>query len=167
MKARNALGVCSSVRTDDASWMTANAIAAISSGPPSADATTQRMTNHDDALAEVAAAVVRAVPHTISSTGSSGITPSSRPPIEIGYLVHPQPHAGDRAEGARHVAVGDEQLKQHHRRDDDQRNQRRAERDPDQVTGLACPCRAVVLHSRRATLPHEPKPTNRRTGARR
>ena len=127
--------------TDDASWMTANAIAAISSGPPSADATIQRMTNHDD-RSEVAAAVVRAVPHTISSTGSSGITPSSRPAIEIGHLVHPQPHAGDGAEGARHVAVGDEQLQQHHRRDDDQRHQRRAERDPDQVTCLACslPC---------------------------
>ncbi len=83
MKARDALGVCSSVMTDAASWTTAKAIAAISSGPPRADATIHRMTNHDaDAL--VACAVVRAVPHTINSTGSSGITPSSRPPIEIG-----------------------------------------------------------------------------------
>ena len=91
--ARSACGVCNSVSTDAASWMTARAIAVISSGPPSADATTQRMTNHD-ALpdvagpaapeADVAAAVVRAVPHTIASTGSSGITPSSRPPIETG-----------------------------------------------------------------------------------
>ena len=82
-KARNALGVCNSVMTDAASWMTASAIAAISSGPPRADATIHRTTNHD-AVAVVASAVVRAVPHTISSTGSSGITPSSRPPIEIG-----------------------------------------------------------------------------------
>ena len=71
--------------------MTASAIAVISSGPPSADATTQRITNHDalpaDAAApdaDVAAAVVRAVPHTIASIGSSGITPSSRPPIDTG-----------------------------------------------------------------------------------
>src|SRR5690348_11964049 len=63
--------------------MTASEIAAISNGPPSADATIQRMTNHEP-CGGVAAAVVRAVPHTIASTGSSGITPSSRPPIEIG-----------------------------------------------------------------------------------
>ena len=91
--ARSACGVCNSVSTDAASWMTARAIAVISSGPPSADATTHRMTNHD-ALpdvagpaapeADVAAAVVRAVPHTIASIGSSGITPSSRPPIDTG-----------------------------------------------------------------------------------
>ena len=68
--------------------MTANEIAAISSGPPSADATIQRVTNHDD-RSEVAAAVVRATPHTISSTGSSGITPSSRPPIEMGTWCAP------------------------------------------------------------------------------
>ncbi len=63
--------------------MTANEMAAISNGPPSADATTQRMTNQDP-VGEVARAVVRAVPHTINSTGKSGITPSSRPPMEIG-----------------------------------------------------------------------------------
>ena len=68
--------------------MTASEIAAISSGPPSADATTQRVTNHD-ACGEVAAAVVRAVPHTIASTGSSGITPSSRPPIDTGTWCTP------------------------------------------------------------------------------
>ena len=33
--------------------------------------------------------MVRAVPHTISSTGSNGITPSSRPPIEIGTWCTP------------------------------------------------------------------------------
>ena len=82
-KARNALGVCNSVMTDPASWMTASAIAAISSGPPRADAKIHRMANHE-AVVVVASAVARAVPHTISSTGSSGITPSSRPPIEIG-----------------------------------------------------------------------------------
>ena len=82
-KARSAFGVCSSVSTDAASWMTASAIAAISSGPPSADATIQRVTNQEP-VAGVARAVVRAVPHTIASTGSSGITPSSRPPIETG-----------------------------------------------------------------------------------
>ena len=81
--ARSALGVCSSVSTDEASWMTASEMAAISSGPPSADATIHRMTNQDP-RGGVAAAVVRAVPHTIASTGSSGITPSSRPPIDTG-----------------------------------------------------------------------------------
>ena len=55
--------------------MTASAMAATNSGPPSADATIQRVTNHD-ACGEVACAVVRAVPHTISSTGSSGSTAS-------------------------------------------------------------------------------------------
>ena len=81
--ARSALGDCSSVSTDEASWMTAKEMAAISSGPPSAEATIQRMTNQD-AGGGVAAAVVRAVPHTIASTGSSGITPSSLPPIDTG-----------------------------------------------------------------------------------
>ena len=47
-KARRALGVCSSVSTVDASWMTASAMAANSNGPPSADATTQRTTSHDE-----------------------------------------------------------------------------------------------------------------------
>ena len=69
--------------------MIANATAAISSGPPSADPTTQRMTNHEVRAAGIGvAAVVRAVPHTINSTGSSGITPSSRPAIEIGTPGH-------------------------------------------------------------------------------
>lgn len=82
-KARSALGVCSSVITEAASWITASSSAAISSGPPSADATTQRVTNHDE-FGAVAAAVVFAVPHTIARTGSNGMTPSSRPPIETG-----------------------------------------------------------------------------------
>ena len=86
--ARSAFGVCSSVSTDAASWTTASDIAAISSGPPSAEATTQRMTNHD-APGDVAVAVVRAVPHTINSTGSSGITPSSLPPMETGTRCTP------------------------------------------------------------------------------
>src|SRR4029077_11435797 len=81
-----------------ASWMTASEIAAISRGPPSADATTQRVTNHDTVPdvagpaapeGEVAAAVVRAVPHTIASTGNNGITPSSRPPIDTGTWCTP------------------------------------------------------------------------------
>ncbi len=55
----------------------------MSIGPPTADATTQRTTNHE-LPGRMAAAVVRAVPHTIASTGSSGITPSSLPPIETG-----------------------------------------------------------------------------------
>ena len=83
VNARRALGVCNSVITDDASWMTASAIAAISRGPPSADAITQRTTSHDE-CGEVARALLRAVPQTINRTGSSGNTPSSRPPIEIG-----------------------------------------------------------------------------------
>ena len=63
--------------------MTAREIAAISSGPPNADATIQRITNQEP-VAGVARAVVRAVPQTIASTGSSGITESSRPPIVTG-----------------------------------------------------------------------------------
>ena len=59
-KARSASGVWSSVSTDAASWITARQIAAISTGPPSAEATTQRVTNHDALV--VALAVVRAVP---------------------------------------------------------------------------------------------------------
>ena len=59
-KARSASGVCNSVSTDEASWMTARQIAAISTGPPRADATTQRVTNHD--VLVVAADVVREVP---------------------------------------------------------------------------------------------------------
>ena len=87
-KARRALGVCSSVSTVDASWMTASAMAAISNGPPSADATTQRTTSHDE-YGEVARAVLRAVAHTINIAGSSGRTPSSRPPMEIGTWCTP------------------------------------------------------------------------------
>ena len=68
--------------------MTASASAAISSGPPSAEATTQRMTNHD-ACGAMAADVVRAVPHTIASIGSSGMTPSSRPPMDTGTWCTP------------------------------------------------------------------------------
>ena len=81
--ARSALGVCSSVSTDAASWTTAKEMAAMSSGPPNADAKIHRMTNQDP-CGGVATAVVRAVPHTIASTGSSGITPSSVPPIDTG-----------------------------------------------------------------------------------
>ena len=117
--------------------MTASEIAAISSGPPSADATTQRMTNHD-ARGEAAAAVARAVPHTIASTGSSGITAELAAADRDRHLVHAQPHAGDRAQRTGHVAVGDEQLQQHHRGDDDQRHEGRPERDPQQLTRLAC-----------------------------
>ncbi len=74
--------------TDDASWMIARAIAAISSGPPSAEATTQRTTSHDE-WGVVARAVLRAVAQIIRRTGSSGITPSSRPPIETGTWCTP------------------------------------------------------------------------------
>ncbi len=63
-------------------------MAVISKGPPSADATTQRTTSHDE-CGEVARAVLRAVAQTMSSTGSSGITPSSRPPMEIGTWCTP------------------------------------------------------------------------------
>ncbi len=66
------------------------------------------------------------------------------------HLVHAQPEAGDRAERAGHVAVGDEKLKQHQRRYDSEGYQRRAERDPDQVTSLAWSLRAIFLHPRQA-----------------
>ncbi len=59
-KALRASGVCSSVSTDAASWITARQIAATSIGPPSAEATTQRVTNQD--VLVVARAVVWAVP---------------------------------------------------------------------------------------------------------
>ena len=120
-------------------------MAAMSSGPPNADATIHRMTNQDP-CGGVAAAVVRAVPHTIASTGSSGITPSSRATDRHRDLMHAQPHAGDRTECAGHVAVRDEQLQQHHRGDDDQRDHRRAERNPEQVTSLASADRPVLHH---------------------
>ncbi len=68
--------------------MTASEMAAISSGPPTAEAMIQRMTNQEP-RGGVAAAVVRAVPHTIASTGSSGITPSSLPPIDTGTWCTP------------------------------------------------------------------------------
>lgn len=51
--------------------------------------------------------------------------------------MHAQPHAGDRTERARHVAVGDEQLQQHNRGDDHQRYDGRPEGDPEQITCLA------------------------------
>ena len=60
------------------------------------------------------------------------------------HLMHAEPHARDGAERARHVAVGDHQLQQHDRRDDHQRDHRRAERDPEQVTGLSRAYRPVV-----------------------
>src|SRR6188472_3477358 len=65
--ARSAFGVCSSVSTDAASCTTASEMAAMSSGPPNADATIHRMTNQDP-CAGAAAAVVRGVPQTIAST---------------------------------------------------------------------------------------------------
>ena len=81
--ARNALGVCKTVITDAASCTTASAIAAMSSGPPSAEPTIQRVTNQVPRGA-VIRAVPRAVAHTISAAGASGSTPSCCPPMEIG-----------------------------------------------------------------------------------
>ncbi len=73
-KAPNALGVCKSVITDAASWTTASESAARNSGPPSAAATIQRMTNHEP-RGGVIAAVPRAVAQTIRAAGTSGSTP--------------------------------------------------------------------------------------------
>ena len=64
--------------------MTASEMAVSNSGPPSADAMIQRITNQDARSEGTAAAVVFATPHTIASIGNSGRTPSSRPPMEIG-----------------------------------------------------------------------------------
>ena len=136
--ARSALGVCSSVSTDDASWMTASEIAAISSGPPSADATTQRDDEPRLPAGEVAAAVVRAAPHTIARTATAASRPSSRPPIDTGTWCTPSHMLAIAPKRAGHVAVGDEQLQQHHRGDDDQRDDGRPERDPEQFARLAC-----------------------------
>ena len=52
------------------------------------------------------------------------------------HQMHGQPHAGDRAQGSGQVTVGDDQLDQGHRGDDDQRHQRRPEGHPYQVPGL-------------------------------
>ena len=131
--------------------MTASAMAAINSGPPSADATIQRI-DEPGRCGEVACAVVRAVPHTISSTGSSGSTRQLMAGDRDRHLMNGQPHAGDGAQGAGHVAVGDDELQQRHRRDDDERNQGRAERNPNQVTRLAradCPLLLHPCHSSR------------------
>ena len=134
-KARSAFGVWSSVSTDAASWMTASEIAAISSGPPSADATTQRITNHEPAAMWRHCRAGRAPHHRQhrQQRHHAQLAAGDR----HGHLVHAQPHAGDRAARAGHVAVGDEQLKQHDSRDDDQRHDGRPERDPKQITRLA------------------------------
>ena len=47
-----------------------------------------------------------------------------------------KPDAGNRSQGSRQVTVGDHQLDECHRSDDDQGNQGRAEGDPHQVSGL-------------------------------
>jgi hypothetical protein len=60
--------------------------------------------------------------------------------------MHTKPHAGDRAGRAEHVAVGDEQLQQHDRGDDDQGHHRRAERNAEQVASLATADRPVLHH---------------------
>ena len=82
-KAPSAAGVCSSVMTDEASWMTASATAATSSGPPTAEATIQRVTNHDP-CAGVMRAVSRAVAQTMSAAGTSGSTPICWPATVTG-----------------------------------------------------------------------------------
>ena len=82
-KARSAFGVCRAVITEAASCTTASAIAAISSGPPSAEPMIQRMTNQEP-RGDVMRAVPRAVAHTISAAGTSGSTPNCWPAIEIG-----------------------------------------------------------------------------------
>ena len=74
VNASNAFGVCSSVITDAASWTMASDSAVRNSGPPSAAATIQRMTNHDP-CGGVTPAVLRAVPQTIRTAGTSGRTP--------------------------------------------------------------------------------------------
>ena len=83
VKARRAFGVCNSVITEAASCTTASAIAAISSGPPSADPMIHRMTNQDP-RAGVICAVPRAVAHTINAAGARGSTPSCWPAMETG-----------------------------------------------------------------------------------
>ena len=83
VKARRAFGVCNTVMTEAASCTTASAIAAISSGPPSADPMIQRMTNQEP-CAGVICAVPRAVAHTINAAGTNGSTPSCWPAMEIG-----------------------------------------------------------------------------------
>ena len=81
--APSALGVWRTVITDAASCTTANDTAAMSSGPPSAEATIQRMTNHEP-RGGVICAVVRAVAQTIAAAGTSGSTPNCWPAIDTG-----------------------------------------------------------------------------------
>ena len=81
--APSAPGVCRSVITEAASWMTARAMAATRSGPPTAEATIQRATNHDP-CAGVIRAVSRAVAQTMAAAGTSGSTPICWPAIVTG-----------------------------------------------------------------------------------
>ena len=121
VNARSALGVCSSVITEDASWMTASAMAAISKGPPSADAMTQRITSHDAVRRGGPRRGARGTPHH-QQDRQQGHDAQIAPADRDRHLMHAQPHAGDRAQRAGHVAVGDQQLQQRDRRDDDQRH---------------------------------------------
>ena len=92
----------------------------------------------------MAAAVVRAVPHTIARTGSSGITPSSLPPIDTGTWWTPSHRLAIAPNAPGHVAIGDQQLQQHDGCDDHQSHYRRAERNPEQIAGLTRADRPVV-----------------------
>lgn len=74
-KACRAFGVCSTVMTDAASSTTASDTAVSNTGPPTADATIQRSTNHEP-FGGVICAVPRAVAQTSSAGGTSGSTPN-------------------------------------------------------------------------------------------
>ncbi len=75
--------------------------------------------------------MVRAVPHTIASTGSSGITPSSRPPMETGTWCTPS-HMLAMAPNAPVMSLlAMSNCSSDHRRDHAQRHDRRPERDPE------------------------------------
>ena len=132
-----ASGVCSWVSTEAASWMTASAIAAISSGPPSADATTHRVTNQDVLRRGGPGGRARGAPHH-REHGQQRHHAELAATDRHRHQVHAQPHTRDRTERTGHVAVGDQQLQQHDRRDDAQRHDGRPERDPKQLTRLAC-----------------------------
>ena len=101
----------------------------------------QRMTNRTPWWSDLCG-MVRAVAHTIASRHSAATmtvaglqwipAPGGRPATGLATT----------ASGAGQVAVGDDQLDEGDRRDDDQRHQRRAERNPHQIIGAEAPgCR--------------------------
>ena len=86
----------------------------------------------------MAAAVVRAVPHTISSTGSSGITPSSLPPIDTGTWCTPSHMLAIAPNAPVMSLLAISNCNSTTAAMTTSAIDRRPERDPEQVAGLTC-----------------------------